>query len=357
PARVDLARREPEQPPKGAPGDQKAGDDEDRRLAERGEVLGLAVTIGVTRIGGAPGDAERDEGQDRRDEVGSGVRRLREQAETVRGDPCQDLDRDQQAGGDDRDKRGTSLGGHDAEGSHNARGPLSRASRSSWRLPRLCAREVADEDRVDAVGPAVHPVVVKEALSVVALSRVVEAEATAGVAVVARALRRRPEEGGDEVTARALGRAGGRRVEGAARDRALQVAVQPAGLARLERRAVLAAPDDAGTRVGARALTRQRDEVALILTADGVGAVVIEPHLVDAAQRVSRPRTEIAAVIRRGDVEDELAALGIWLVLVAVPRVGETDRRQRKRSDDQYGKNQPTLHVVEITLSWFPLGE
>ena len=131
PARVDLARREPEQPPKRAPGDHEAGDDEDRRLAERGEVLGLAVTIGVTRIGGAPGDAERDEGQDRRDEVGSGVRRLREQAETVRGDPCQELDRNQQAGGDDRDKRGTSLGGHDAEGSHNARGPLSRASQSS----------------------------------------------------------------------------------------------------------------------------------------------------------------------------------------------------------------------------------
>jgi len=62
-------------------------------------------------------------------------------------------------------------------------------------------------------------------------------------------------------------------------------------------------------------------------------------------------------VIRRGDVEDELAALGIWLVLVAVPRVGETDRRQRKRSDDQYGKNQPPLPVVEIPLSSFPLGE
>src|SRR3954469_24762821 len=217
-------------------------------------------------------------------------------------------------------------------------------------FPRLRGCDVADEDLVHAVGSAVHPVVVTKTLAVVALSRVLEAEATAGVAVAARELRPRGEEGRDEVTARALGRAGGRRVERAARDRALQVAVQPAGLARIQRCAVLAAADDPGARVCARALTRQRDEATPVLTANGVGAVVIAAHLVDAAQRVGRPRPEVAAVVRRRDVEDELAALGVRLVLVAVPRVSQTDRRQRKRSDDQYGKNQPTFHLVEITL-------
>ena len=82
-------------------------------------------------VGRAERDADGHEGQQRRDQVGAGVRRLGEQAEAVGRDPGQELDRDQDAGGDDRDERGAALGAHDAEGSHNAEGPLSRALRGA----------------------------------------------------------------------------------------------------------------------------------------------------------------------------------------------------------------------------------
>ena len=57
--------------------------DEDRGLAERGEVLRLAVPVLVAEVGRARRDADREERQQRRDEIGARVRRLREQAEAV----------------------------------------------------------------------------------------------------------------------------------------------------------------------------------------------------------------------------------------------------------------------------------
>ena len=129
--------------------------------------------------------------------------------------------------------------------------------------------------------------------------------------------------------------------------------MQLAGHAGEDRLAVLAAADDAGARVCARALAGEGHEVALVLAPDGVRAVIVEPDLVDTAERVCRPRPEAAAVIRRRDIEDELAALGVRLVLVAVPRGSETERGECERRDDQNGKSQPTLHQVEITLSLF----
>ena len=49
-------------------------------------MLRLPVPVGVAGVGGAPGDTDRKEGQQRRDEVDAGVRRLREQTEAVRRD-------------------------------------------------------------------------------------------------------------------------------------------------------------------------------------------------------------------------------------------------------------------------------
>ena len=61
-------------------------------------MLGLSVTVRMARVGGTTGDADREEGEERRDEVGARVRSLGEQAEAVGGNPGRELDRDQRAG-------------------------------------------------------------------------------------------------------------------------------------------------------------------------------------------------------------------------------------------------------------------
>ncbi len=82
---------------------------EERRLGERREVLGLAVPVLVALVGRLRRDADREEGQQRGDEVGAGVDRLGDEAEAVRGEADRELQRDERAGGDDRDERGAPL--------------------------------------------------------------------------------------------------------------------------------------------------------------------------------------------------------------------------------------------------------
>src|SRR5205823_702688 len=94
------------------PHDEDRDDDEGRRLSQRRQMLGLPVTVCVAGIRRASGDTNREERQQRRDQVDSGVRRLREQPETVRGDPCGDLERDQRAGREHGDESGSALRGH-----------------------------------------------------------------------------------------------------------------------------------------------------------------------------------------------------------------------------------------------------
>src|SRR5439155_8624412 len=94
------------------PHDEDRDDDEGRRLGQRRQMLGLPVTVCVAGIRRASGDTNREERQQRRDQVDSGVRRLREQPETVRGDPCGDLERDQRAAGEHGDESGAALWGH-----------------------------------------------------------------------------------------------------------------------------------------------------------------------------------------------------------------------------------------------------
>ena len=75
--------------------DVEADEHEQRRLPERGEMLGLAVSVGVRGVGRATGDADGEERQQRGDEVGSGMDRLRNQAEAAGRKAGPELERDQ----------------------------------------------------------------------------------------------------------------------------------------------------------------------------------------------------------------------------------------------------------------------
>ena len=112
PARVDLTVRLPEQPQECLPRDCEAREHEDRRLGQGGQVLGLAVTVGVPQVGRPHRDADGHEGQQRGDQVGAGVRRLGEQAEAAGRYSGHELHRDQHACGDDRDEGGAALRAH-----------------------------------------------------------------------------------------------------------------------------------------------------------------------------------------------------------------------------------------------------
>ena len=59
--------------------------DEDRRLRERRRVLGLPVAVRMAAVGRTDGDADREEREQRGDEVGPGVGGLREEPEAAGG--------------------------------------------------------------------------------------------------------------------------------------------------------------------------------------------------------------------------------------------------------------------------------
>ena len=72
-------------------------------------MLGLAVAVLVPRIGWAKGDADGEEREQCRDEVGAGVRRLGDEAEAVRGESGAELERDQRERRVHRPERGFPL--------------------------------------------------------------------------------------------------------------------------------------------------------------------------------------------------------------------------------------------------------
>ncbi len=86
--------------------DHDARDDQDRALAERRQVLGLAVAVGMLAVCGTPGDADGEERQQRRDQVGGRVDRLGDQPQAVREQTHDQLDRHQRRRGGDRRERG-----------------------------------------------------------------------------------------------------------------------------------------------------------------------------------------------------------------------------------------------------------
>src|SRR6476659_944786 len=238
-----------------------------------------------------------------------------------------------------------------AEGSRRKESPKSEepavtGSSSGQETRALRVGDVADEDLVDAVEPAVHPVVVQEALLVLVLSGVAEVEAAAGVSLAAGERRARSEEAGDEVIGRTGRRAGPGRNEGAAGDGALEITMKLAGDTGVEGRAVLAAADNAWARISAWALAGQGHEAPLVFAADSVGAVLPKVHLVGALERVGRPRPEVAAVIGGCHREGELPALGGRLVFVRGNGVGKGQRSKRHGARRENRKCQQTFHVV-----------
>ena len=90
----------------------EADRDEEGGLGERGEVLRLRVAVGVATIGGTHRDGHGEERQERRREVGPRVRGLREETEARAGEAGDELDRDEETGGPDRDERGAPLRRH-----------------------------------------------------------------------------------------------------------------------------------------------------------------------------------------------------------------------------------------------------
>ena len=100
------------QPLDRAQGDEHAGEHEDRRLAERREVLRLAVAVLVPLVGGPRRDADGEEREQRRDEIRPRVKRLGEEPEAVRREPGRELDRDQHDRGEHGHERGAALRAH-----------------------------------------------------------------------------------------------------------------------------------------------------------------------------------------------------------------------------------------------------
>ena len=94
-----------DQPVDGLPRSRSDDEHEEGALAQRGQVLGLAVAVVVLGVGGPRRHAHREQRQQRRDEVGGRVRGLREQAQRAGDEARDELDRDQERGRDDAERR------------------------------------------------------------------------------------------------------------------------------------------------------------------------------------------------------------------------------------------------------------
>ena len=75
--------------------DEDADERQEAGLGERGEVLGFAVTELVLDVGRPRGDANREVGKQRSDEVGARVGGLRDEAEAVRRKADAQLEHDE----------------------------------------------------------------------------------------------------------------------------------------------------------------------------------------------------------------------------------------------------------------------
>ena len=78
-------------------------------------MLGLAVAVEVAGVGGLRRDADREERQQRRDEVRARVGGVGHEAEAPGGEPDRELQADEDGGRDDGRERGAALRGHAAE--------------------------------------------------------------------------------------------------------------------------------------------------------------------------------------------------------------------------------------------------
>ena len=105
------------EPPDGLDDDEHAAAGEDRGLAERAEILGAAVPVGVIRVGQGARQADGEEGQDRRDDVAGGLDARGDEGEAAGEQAGPELEDHQQRGRGDREQRRPRL-------AHGVRGAL-----------------------------------------------------------------------------------------------------------------------------------------------------------------------------------------------------------------------------------------
>jgi hypothetical protein len=123
------------------PGDEQRREDEDPGLPERGEVLGLAVAVGVAHVRRTGGDADGEEREQCGDEVGAGVDRLGDETEAVGREPRGELDGEKPSRREHRDERRPPLCRHTqtvSDGPAEA-GPFT-SSMSPAAMPSRCRR-------------------------------------------------------------------------------------------------------------------------------------------------------------------------------------------------------------------------
>ena len=85
--------------------DEQRHEQQEGALAERGQVLGLAMAVVVLAVGRAERHAHGEEGEQGGHEVGARVDRLGEERERARGEPGGELDRDEEHGRGDAELR------------------------------------------------------------------------------------------------------------------------------------------------------------------------------------------------------------------------------------------------------------
>ena len=109
PGRFDARLRAPHDVGNRPPDDEDARGGEEARFRERREMLGLAVAVRVRAVGRTDGDADREERQERGDEVHARVQRFRDEAEAVGRETGNELERDERRRRADRDERRAAL--------------------------------------------------------------------------------------------------------------------------------------------------------------------------------------------------------------------------------------------------------
>ena len=97
PGRLDAVAGAAEQAVDGLGADRERDEQEEGALGERGEVLGLAVAVVVVAVGRAQRDADREQRQQRGDEVGRRVGGLGEEGDRAGDEAGAELERDEEA--------------------------------------------------------------------------------------------------------------------------------------------------------------------------------------------------------------------------------------------------------------------
>src|SRR5580765_8009788 len=337
-----------------APRDEAARDDENGPLGQRGEMLRLAVAVLVRNVRGADRDPDREEREQRRNQIGSGVQRLGDQSEAVRRQAGAELERDEHDGRDHRDERRSPLRMHSASKTEE---PAEAGSSSIFRPEKLRAGDVAVEallERRARALPAVLPVADDQPGPISAAIRRGVVVVELAIGAVRRSVTRegsgRTEERSEEVTGETGSSAGRVLVEDAAGDRAFEVAVEAARHACANELAVLALVRLAV----ARAVPGHRGEGPLVDAAQAEGAVAVVMDLVRPLLVQRRPRLRpVAPTVGRRQGEAELVlplSLAFVFVLSFAARTGEAGRGERQGSGDQGEDDDHPAHVLFHSL-------